>query len=562
MKKLVMLAIFAIASTVVADGLQTVAPPQVSESQIDRVFAKWSTSTPGCAVGVATDGKPAIAKAYGMADLEHDVKNTPDTIFEAGSVSKQFTAAAVLLLARDGKLSIDDAVKKYVPELPDYSSPLTIRHMLNHTSGLRDWGSVASISGWPRTTRVHTHAHVLEIVNHQKALNFTPGTRWSYSNTGFNLAAIIVSRVSGMSFSDFTRTRIFEPLGMRDTSWRDDHTRIVKRRAVAYDDEKDGFHTDMPFEKVYGNAGLLTTVGDLLKWNENFTSPKLGDAPFVAEQQRVGTFTDGRPHDYAFGLMVNTYKGVRQVEHSGSTAGYRAHLARYPDQRLSVAVLCNVSSGNATQAAHAVADLYLGDRAKAPAAPTPTYTLTAGEAERAAGLYRNAKTGVPLTIARENNTLRVERGQPDGLNPQRGQTLVATSATTFVTATNQKWEIDGRGAARVTDAFGTIDVYERVPVARPSSAQLAELAGTYVSDEAETTLTVAMSGDALVIKRRPDTMLKLTPVYADAFSAPQLGLVIVRRDAGRVTALSVVQDRVWDLRFARQSSQRTQSNTP
>ena len=561
MKKLGLLATFAIAATVAAHALQIAAAPQVSESQIDRVFAKWNTSTPGCAVGVATDGKPVLAKAYGMADLEHDVRNTPDTIFEAGSVSKQFTAAAVLLLARDGKLSIDDPVKKYVPELPDHP-PLTIRHMLNHTSGLRDWGSVASISGWPRTTRVHTHAHVLDIVSRQKALNFLPGTRWSYSNTGFNLAAIIVSRVGGMSFSDFTRTRIFEPLGMRDTSWRDDHTRIVKRRAIAYDDEKDGFHTDMPFEQVYGNGGLLTTVGDLLKWNENFTAPKVGDASFVAEQQKVGTFNDGRPHDYAFGLMVGTYKAVRQIDHSGSTAGYRAHLARYPDQRLSVAVLCNVASGNATQAARAVADLYLGDRAKAPAPPRATYTLTSSEAERIAGVYRNTITGVPLTIARENNTLRVERGQPDGLNPQRGQALVATSATAFVTASGQKWEIDGRGAARVTDAFGTVDSYDRAPVAKRSTMQLAELAGTYVSDEAETTLTVALNGDSLVIKRRPDTTVKLTPVYADAFSAPQLGLVIFRRDAGRVTALSVVQDRVWDLRFARQSPQRTQSNTP
>ena len=530
-----------------------------TDGQVDRLFSKWTDSTPGCAVGVATDGKAVLAKAYGMADLEHDVKNTPDTIFEAGSVSKQFTAAAMLLLAREGTLSLDDPVKKYVPELPQYEMPLTIRHMLNHTSGLRDWGSVAAISGWPRTTRVHTHAHVLDIVSRQKSLNFPSGTRWSYSNTGFNLAAVIVSRVSGMSFPDFTRTRIFEPLGMKDTSWRDDHTRVVKRRAVAYDETKDGFHTDMPFEQVYGNGGLLTTVGDLLKWNENFTTPKVGDASFVAEQQQPGRFNDGRVHDYALGLMVATYKGVWQVEHSGSTAGYRAHLARYPDQHVSVAVLCNVSSGNATQAAHSVADVYLGDRAKTPAAPTATHSLTSADLEAASGLYRNATTGVPLTIARDGDVLRVERGQPDGLNPQRGQPLVATSASSFVTATGQKWQLAGR-TLRMTDPFGTVDTYERVTSAKPSIAQLNELAGTYASDEAETTLTVAVNGDALVIRRRPDTTLKLTPVYADAFTAPQLGLVIFRRDAGRVTALSVVEDRVWDMRFARHSTRGTTSN--
>src|SRR5260221_7126167 len=214
--------------------------------RVDGVFAKYTSSTPGCAVGVATDGKAVLTGGYGSADLEHDVPITPETIFEAGSVSKQLTAASVLLLAREGKLSIDDPVRKYIPELPDYGTPLLIRHMLNHTSGLRDWGSVASIAGWPRTTRVHTHAHVLEIVSHQKSLNFTPGTRWSYSNTGFNLAAIIVERVSGTSFQDFTRARLFQPLGMTHTSWRDDYTRILKRRAIAYDENRStgAFSTD------------------------------------------------------------------------------------------------------------------------------------------------------------------------------------------------------------------------------------------------------------------------------------------------------------------------------
>src|SRR5262249_55717220 len=169
-----------------------------------------------------------------MADLEPDVRITPETIFEAGSVSKQFTAAAILLLAREHKLSLDDPVRQYIPELPDYHTPLTIRHMLTHTSGLRDWGNIAAIAGWPRTSRVHTHAHVLEIVSHQQALNFTPGTRWSYSNTGYNLAAIIVERVSGQPFPAFTRAHLFEPLGMTHTSWRDDYTRIVKGRALAY----------------------------------------------------------------------------------------------------------------------------------------------------------------------------------------------------------------------------------------------------------------------------------------------------------------------------------------
>src|SRR5688500_10291675 len=225
-----------------------------------------------------------------MADLEHDAPNKSDMIFEAGSVSKQFTAAAVLLLAAEGKLSLDDPARKYVPELPDYGVPLTIRHMLTHTSGLRDWGELAAIAGWPRTTRAHTHAHALDIISRQKALNFPPGTEYSYSNSGYNLAAMIVARLSGKSFADFSRERIFEPLGMTRTSWRDDHTRIVKHRAIAYAQTGDRFRINMPFEDVHGNGGLLTTVGDLLKWNENFVEPKVGDRPLVTLQQEPGKF--------------------------------------------------------------------------------------------------------------------------------------------------------------------------------------------------------------------------------------------------------------------------------
>ena len=532
---------------------------RVGVEEVDAVFAKWSTSTPGCAVGVSTDGKPVLAKGYGMADLEHDVRIAPDTIFEAGSVSKQFTAAAVLLLAREGKLSLDDQVRQYIPELPDYppppgitttgagetspkphaakageapgvatlhaagarAMPLTIRHMLNHTSGLRDWGSVAGIAGWPRTTRVHTHAHVLDIVSRQRATNFTPGTQWSYSNTGFNLAAIIVARVSNMPFPEFSRTRLFQPLGMTHTSWRDDYTRIVKGRAMAYESKTDGYHTLMPFENVYGNGGLLTTVGDLLKWNENFASPVVGDAAFVAEQQTPGTFNDGRTHGYALGLFVGTYKGLREVYHSGSTAGYQAFLTRFPDERVSVAVLCNSSSAQATQYAHAVADAYLADRVK-PSSSAPT--LTAAQTKEAAGLYRSTLTGLPLKVGGERDALR-------------GRT----------------WTFEGHGGgATASDAYGTIEAYERVDPAKPTADELSQLAGTYASEEAEVSMIAAVDNGALVLKHRPDVVITLTPLYADAFGAGQLGTVIFTRDAaGRATGFSVVQDRVWDMPFQR-----------
>ena len=488
---------------------------------IDAVFARYTTATPGCAVAVSTDGTstPALAKGYGMADLEHDVRITPDTIFEAGSVSKQFTAAAVLLLARDGKLSIDDPVRRYIPELPDYGKPLLIRHMLNHTSGLRDWGSVAAISGWPRTSRVHTHAHVLEIASRQQALNFPPGSRWSYSNTGFNLAAIIVSRVSGVPFVDFTRDRIFRPLGMTHTSWRNDFTRIVKGRAIAYDDEDGEFHTDMPFENVYGNGGLLTTVGDLLKWNENFSRPVVGDADFVALQQQPGAFNDGRRHNYAFGLYVGKRQGEREVYHSGSTAGYSAFLTRFPDRKLGIAVLCNVAT-NATTLAHAVADQYLGITA-----PVPPLAVTEAEIHANAGLYRNTMTGAAL---------RIDHDREAALRGRR-------------------WSFDGHGGAAAVDDYGTTETFERVEAAAPTAQALEAYAGLYASDEAEVELRAIVENGRLVLKRRPDTTMALTPLYADAFSTPGLGTVIFHRNADhQPVEFHVSQERVWNMTFARE----------
>ncbi|HKG93522.1 MAG TPA: serine hydrolase domain-containing protein, partial [Gemmatimonadaceae bacterium] len=340
-----------------------------SAAAVDRVFARYATADgPGCAVGVARDGRTLIERAYGMANLEYDVANTPATVFETGSVAKQFTAAALVLLALDGRLSLDDPARKYLPELPDYGVPVTVRQMLNHTSGLRDWGSVAAAAGWPRGTRVHTHAHVLDIVSRQRSLNFPPGSEHDYSNTGYNLGAVIVERVSGEPFAEFTRRRIFEPLGMRHTGWRDDFTRTVKGRSTAYSPrggDSGGFRLDMPFENVHGQGGLLTTVGDLLRWNEHLARPSeaVGGRALVDSMERQGRLTSGRRIEYALGLYVRSHGGRREVSHSGSTAGYRAFLARYPEQRLSVALLCNRGDANPTALARRVADASL------PAAP-------------------------------------------------------------------------------------------------------------------------------------------------------------------------------------------------
>jgi CubicO group peptidase (beta-lactamase class C family) len=467
MKKTLLIAAIVVLIQPAMPAQQGAAVAPAPAAAVDDIFSKWSSSTPGCAVGVAVGGKSVLLKAYGMADLERDVRNTPDTIFEAGSVSKQFTAMAVQLLANEGKLSIDDPVRKYIPELPDYGKPLTIRHMLSHTSGLRDWGSVESIAGWPRTTREYTHAHVLEVVSRQKSINFDPGTNWSYSNTGFNLAAIIVSRVSGMPFAEFSKQRIFTPLGLTHTSWRDDHTRIVKGRAIAYSFENGEYHIEMPFENVHGNGGLLTTVGDLLAWNQNLVNPKVGNPKLIAEMTTVGHFNDGKPLAYGLGFFVEEYRGVHNVYHSGSTAGYRAHLNRFTDANTSVAVLCNGSNGDASRAANRVSDVFLGDRLK-PAPPA-----------------------------------RAAAAPPAALNPP------------------------------------------------PSSAQLEALTGSYWSEEAETMFVAAVDQGALVLRRRPDAVIKLTAIAPDRFRGSIGTVTFLRNATGVVDSFSVNQDRVWDLRFTK-----------
>ena len=520
--------------------LQAAAP--VAAPDVDAVFSQWTVATPGCSVGVDLDGRSVLEKGFGMADLERGTANRPDTIFEAGSVSKQFTAAAVLLLARDGKLSLDDPIQKYLPELPDYGTALTIRHLLTHTSGMRDWGSVAGIGGWPRTTRVYTHAHVLDILSRQRALNFVPGSRWSYSNSGFNLAAILVARVSGMSFSEFTRQRLFHPLGMTSTSWRDDHTRIVPRRALAYEREDDGYHLDLPFENVYGNGGLLTTVGDLLKWTRNFQSPVVGDAAFVREQTTAGQFSDGRAHDYGLGVWVGAYRGLREVRHSGSTAGYRAYLTTFPDARASVAVLCNAADAAAEALTYKVVDAVLASSLGPRKPAAGTHALTEVEALAITGLYRHATTSVPTRIVRDGAGVKVERGA----------VLRAESGTSLVTPSGQRWVFGSGGQVTVTDAFGRVDRLMKATAWTPSAVDLSRYVGTYLNAEAETSLTASVKDGALVLVQRPDRSIRLTPLYDGVFTG-SLGTIVFHGDrAGASTALSVSQDRVWDLRFERQ----------
>lgn len=530
------LSIFVLIVPVLAWSQEAATPAADLTAKVDTLFAEYnSKESPGCSVAVRQDGKTVVSRAYGMADLEHDVPNTPATVFEAGSVSKQFTAAAVVLLAQQGKLSLDDEVRKYIPELPDYGTPITIRHLIHHISGLRDWGTVVEAAGWPRGQRVHTHDHVLDVVRRQKSLNFPPGSEHLYSNTGYNLLAILVERVSGQSFAEFTKRHLFEPLGMTQTQWRDDHTRVVKGRAIAYRKAPDGFHSLMPFENVHGNGGLLTTVGDLLIWNDHLANPKVGGRALIEELERRGRLTDGREIEYAGGLYVTRYHDLPEINHGGATAGYRALLTRFPEQKLSIALLCNAANMDG-ELAHQVADLFLPAWKEPEVAAVP---LKTEELAARAGLYRNLRTNGVLRLVFQEGKLRVADG-PE-LIPQSGSLFKVGS---------QRIEFDGKGLRGMT-ADGDVIPFERIAEAAPTPAQLAGYVGEYRSDEAEVTYTIAIEDGGLVLRLRPSTVLKLTPTYADAFTFPGGTVRFLRDGQGKVTELSAFLGRVRDLRFQR-----------
>jgi CubicO group peptidase (beta-lactamase class C family) len=371
----------------------------------DRALAPWNnTHGPGCAVGISRAGRVLLTRGYGMADLIGDRPITPNTILESGSVAKQFTATAVLLLMQDGKLSLEDDARKYLPELPVYGRPITVRHLLTHTSGLREWSNLMQWQGWPRGTRVHTQSDVFDVITRQRSINYPVGDFYSYTNSGFLLLRTLVERVSGKPFAQFTAERIFAPLGMTHTRWRDDYTVLVPGLAQAYSREADGWHLNMPFDNVIGAGGLLTTVGDWLIWNDALTRKALGAAvgDSITRQMKL---TSGLEIQYALGVVVSRYRGTREIAHSGSTAGYSTYLARYPElDNLSIAVMCNASGSNATAYTHAMVDAMVPTLAKV--AVLDSVAVDAATLAAWRGVYRDTRTNVTTMVDTARGQLR------------------------------------------------------------------------------------------------------------------------------------------------------------
>jgi CubicO group peptidase (beta-lactamase class C family) len=521
-------------------------------AQIDKVFERMNKpDCPGCAMGISRNGEVLYLRGYGMANLEYAVPITSETVFEAGSVSKQFTAAAILLLEKQGKLSLDDDIRKFLPEVPDFGSKITIRNLLSHTSGLRDQWALLTIAGRPPGSAVHTLEEILGLVSRQKELNFQPGAEYLYSNTGFSLLALIVQRVNGKSLAEFSQSEIFKPLGMPGTQWRDDHTRIVKNRATAYAVDKAGaFHTDMPFTRVYGNGGLLTTVADLLTWNEIFFNPRVLDQELIDRMQTAGTLAGGEAIDYGLGLALVEYKGLREISHSGSTAGYRAYLLRFPEQHLSLALLCNVGNANAEALAHqAIAPLLVGQLKERP--KPALLKLSEQELQNRAGLYRNPATDSILRLTFADKKLLLEGADVNNeLVPIEPQVCETGNGIRY------RFESTNNGEPRelrVLPARGKSVLYISAPMANPSPEQLAEYVGSYSSEELEVTYKVGTQEGRLYMQHPPEPALILSPTYLDAFSANESGWQIrfTRDAASKVNGFRIYAGRVLHLRFVR-----------
>lgn len=543
-------------------------PPTDYEAVRD-LFADWDhTDTPGCAAAAERAGEGLLSDAWGMADLEHGIALEEDSLFEAGSVSKQFTTALVMKLVEDGELSLDEDIREHIPELPDHGESITLRQLIHHTSGLRDWGSVAAISGWGRGERSHEHAHVLDILSRQEALNFAPGEHYSYSNSGYNLMVVLIERVTGEDFAELSRERLLEPAGMEDSRWRTDYTDVVPGRTAAYSGEAgdEEFSINRPIEHVHGNAALLTTVGDLLRWNRALETELFGET-FDEHMHRRGKLNNGRELDYAAALRFDRDHGTQTIGHTGATSGYRAYLSRFPDQKLSVAVLCNVDGVDIGEKGSELAGILLGEDAPADEKDTLPDPVAMDDEllEARTGIWADERNHQPLRLVRDGDRLRIppenDGDDQDDNGEDDGQAVTPVAADRFHVEDADHELVFEPGESEDREVLHIrrdgYDEERLLPVdeARPESLRPEDL-GRFVNEEAETALELAREDDELVARRRPDREFTLEPVYADAFRHDELGLIRLQRNEDEeVIGLSYSNPRVYDLRFERVGGQ-------
>jgi CubicO group peptidase (beta-lactamase class C family) len=537
-------------------------PADPFTDKVNQLFAQWDKpDLPGCALAVMKNGQIVYQRGYGTANLELSVPLTTATVFNVGSIAKQFTAMSILLLAQQGKLSLDDDLRKYVPEVPDFGSPITLRHLIQHTSGLRDHWEMLEMSGW-RNDDVHTEKDVLDMVSRQRTLNFKPGDEYSYSNTGYVLLAVVVKRASGQSLIEFTEANIFKPLGMTSTRFYDDHRSIIKGLANGYlPKEGGGFLKWMPADDLLGANNLFTTIADLARWDGNFYEPKVGGNKLVEQMLTPGTLNNGEKLEYAFGLFVSPYKGLRAVHHTGARLGYRAELIRFPGQRFSVACLCNTRAIAPDTLARRVADIYLADHFTAAAgnpnnpinAVPNAVSISAAEMSNVAGLYWNPATDNLRRMYVKDGQLMFARlpGSESALAPLGANRFQMLGVRNRIEIVFKSSRPNAPRQMLLTVDGGKPSVHEPVVPASYTPRQLNEFAGAYHSPELNSTFSIATQGDKLLLRTGNWGEFALTARFHDSFANPEEfgSIMFTRGRRNIVTGFVLRSGKVKNLRF-------------
>lgn len=543
--------------------------PSALSAKVDALFAEWNKpGSPGAAVGVVHRGKLIYAKGFGEADLETGARIGSETVFHIASLSKQFTAYAIVLLAQEGKLSLDEDIRLYLPEVPDFGKKITIRNLIHHTSGLRDQWALLAMAG-RRLDDVITKQHILNLVKRQRELNFDPGTQFSYSNTNYTLLAEIVSRVGRQPFPDWMREHVFTPLGMKNTLFYDDHERIVKNRAYSFykdpNPAKASYRKSVLSYANVGATGLFTTVTDLSKWLANFQDTRVGNTATMTQMLERGRLTKGDTLPYSFALFQGKYKGLTQYVHDGADAGYRSFMCYFPKEAYGFIVLSNAGEFNPAQSAYAMADIYLADHIKedkptGPAAGTPEakgHQVDGKRLDQYAGDFQLAP-GFVVSFKREGSRFVGQAtGQPPfelfALSDTTFQLKVAPARVTFHKPVNGK-------VTRLTWHQGGDLIASRVEAFAPPKEQLHQYTGKYYSPELETIYTISLRNDTLQLAHVQYGETPLKPVAKDRFETPwQLlqffhltqAITLVRNVNDEIIGLRISNGRVQNLWFKR-----------
>ncbi|HEV2154037.1 serine hydrolase [Bradyrhizobium sp.] len=529
------------------------------ERAVDQLFAQWTGSgSPGASIAVIQNGEIIYGKGYGAANLEYGVPNTPATVFHLASVSKQFTAFAIYLLAQDGKLSLDDDVRKYVPKLHDFGKVITIRHLLHHTSGIRDQWNLLALAGWRLDDEI-TDDDVARVLFQQTELNFKPGDQFLYSNSGYTLLAMVVKQVSGKMLPEFAKERIFDPLGMSHTHFQDNYGVVVKDRAYSYGRRRDGNYQYVALTySTVGPSSLFSTVGDLARWDENFYTGEVGGLALLAQMQERGKLNSGTEIAYASGLSIGKYRGLRMVEHAGGDAAYRTNILRFPDQHFSVVVLANAGDLNPAALSFAIADIYLKDQLQ----PTPDKPAFGDKPEVVVdpkvldayvGDYE-LRPGFIISFSKDNDHLVTRAtGQPSF--PMYAVSNIAFRLRVVPAEVVFDETVEGGQAQNaVLNQNGASLPLRRIAITKPKLERLKAYEGQFYSAELGVIYDVFVSDGVLKV-HHPRGDIDLMPVGTDTFGAafPIGNLRFACTDDGACNALLIDDGRVKELRFVRVS---------